>query len=120
MARTAAREALVVVEDVLVELLVGLAGREYHAALDALGRRLGVAVLAYERVVLALDELLAAEHRVARVTRQALGMIRVVLVRANGRRRLDRLVALATIGHLRLENSFFRFDFLLFNIANKR
>lgn len=86
-ARTDALEAIVVVEQLIGDLLVRLAGAERQAAFSALGRVLFVTVLAHECACFLLYELLAAQRTRAFRAAQALRMVVLVLVGRYWRRR---------------------------------
>lgn len=62
---TTALEALIVIEDLVGEFLVRLARRKDLLALEAFGRRLGIACFADKGAVLFFKELLAADGLVA-------------------------------------------------------
>ena len=86
-ARTDALEAIVVVEQLIGDLLVRLAGAERQAAFSALGRVLFVTVLAHQRACFLLYELFAAQRTRAFRAAQALRMVVLVLVGRYWRRR---------------------------------
>lgn len=94
---TTALKALIVIEDLVGEFLVGLTGCKDLRTLEAFWCRLGITSFADKGAILFLKELLTADGLVAFDAAQTLRVVILVLIRGNRRGCYDGTIARVTV-----------------------